>query len=86
MIALNCPAIWATVPLDLEAQHHGEDVGVFTLSSAREMIVAGVIGVLVWYFVGRSLDALLSRSERRAANRPWSASDGRGLSQIAWLR
>lgn len=73
MIALNCPAIWATVPLDIEAQHRGEEVGVFTLSSAREMIAAAVIGVLVWYFVGRSLEALLSRSERRAANRPWSA-------------
>ncbi len=73
MIALNCPAILATVPLDIEAQHRGEEVGFFTLSSAREMIAAAVIGVLVWYFVGRSLEALLSRSERRAANRPWSA-------------
>ena len=72
MVALNCPAIWATVPLDIEAQHRGEEVGVFTLSSAREMIAAAFIGVLVWYFVGRSLEALLSR-ERRAANRPWSA-------------
>jgi hypothetical protein len=73
MIALNCPATLATVPLDIEAQHRGEEVGVFTLSSAREMIAAAVIGVLVWYFVGRSLEALLSRSERRAANKPWSA-------------
>ncbi len=73
MVALNCPAILATVPLDIEAQHRGEEVGVFTLSSAREMIAAAVIGVLVWYFVGRSLEALLSRSERCAANRPWSA-------------
>ena len=71
--ALNCPAIWATVPLDLEAQHRGEEVGVFTLSSAREMIAAAVFGVLVWYFVGWSLEALLSRSERSAANTPWSA-------------
>jgi hypothetical protein len=73
MNALNCPAIWAAIPLDIEAQHRGEEVGVFTLSSAREMIATAVIGVLVWYFVGRSLEALLSRSERRAANRPWSA-------------
>jgi hypothetical protein len=73
MIALNCPAIWAAVPLDIEAQRRGEEVGVFTLSSAREIVVGAVIGVLVWYFVGRSLDALLSRSERRAANRLWSA-------------
>jgi len=73
MVALNCPATLATVPLDIEAQHRGEEVGVFTLSSAREMIAAAVIGVLVWYFVGWSLEALLSRSERRAANRPWSA-------------
>lgn len=36
MIALNCPAIWATVPLDREAQHRGEEVGAFTLSSARK--------------------------------------------------
>src|SRR5436190_13721438 len=62
MVALNCPATLATVPLDIEAQHRGEEVGVYTLSSAREMIAAAVIGVLVWYFVGRSLEALLSRS------------------------
>ena len=65
--------MWAAVPLDIEAQHRGEEVGVFTLSSAREMIVAAFVGVLVWYFVGRSLEALLSRSERGGAHRPWSA-------------
>lgn len=73
MVALNCPAMWTAIPLDIEAQHRGEEVGVFTLSSAREMIAGAVVGVLVWYFVGRSLEALLSRPERRAANRPWSA-------------
>lgn len=73
MNALNGPAIWAAIPLDIEAQHRGEEVGVFTLSSAREMIAVAVIGYLVWYFVGLSLEALLSRSERRAASRPWSA-------------
>lgn len=35
--------------------------------------MAAIVGVLVWYFVGRSLEALLSGSERCAANRPWSA-------------
>jgi len=73
MNALNCPAIWAAVPLDIWAQHRGEEVGVFTLSSAREMIATAVIGVLVWYFVGWSLEALLSPSDRRAASKPWSA-------------
>jgi hypothetical protein len=77
IVALNCPAMWAAIPLDLEAQHRDEEVGNYTLASAREMIAAAVIGVLVWYFVGRSLEALVSRSERRAANRPWSADRSR---------
>jgi hypothetical protein len=36
--------MWAAIPLEIEAQHRGEEVGVFTLSSAREMI-AGAVSV-----------------------------------------
>jgi len=67
--ALNLPAFWAAVLVDIEAQHRGEEVGLFTFSAAREMIVVAVVRVLIWYFVGGQFDVVIPRNAQCGACR-----------------
>lgn len=72
--AVNMPAFWTMIPLNIMAQHRGEEVGAWSVEGAREMLGITFVGLFVWYFVGWSAEGLVPVLKRRQPCKPWSAT------------